>query len=161
MVKTLTGCFLALAGLLAAPAAFAKSAREQMFPTESSCYARAYSDTHLARNPVQRVTDIALTPDPGTQSDPLLRLWLKVRMRGSTEVLEALSYCEANGATVLYCEMEGDAGGFSIRPARDGAVLVTVGSLGIGLEGSQGFVTLEHNRGDDRSFLLAPTGICK
>ena len=59
----------------------------------------------------------------------------------------------------MSCAMEGDAGGFMVEPAKNGAVLLTVGKDGIGFENDTGFVVLEPSRGDDRSFLLQPN-IC-
>ena len=49
------------------------------------------------------------------------------------------------------------AGGFSIDQRDDGAILVAVSSLGLSFENDSGFVTLERNKGDDRSFLLRPS----
>lgn len=141
--------------------ALAQSPRDQMFPAENTCYARDYSPDHLQSHPAQRVTSISLTPDPGTASDQLLRLWVKVSLRGQPGgEFEALSYCENTGGE-LYCGMEGDAGGFAIAPAKNGGVLVTVSSLGMGFENESGFVTLERNSGDDRSFLLGKARGCR
>jgi hypothetical protein len=148
-----------LAMCLALPVA-AKSPRDQMFPAESWCYARSYSKAHLAEHPVQQVTDIALTPDRGTDSDPMLRLVLKLKLRGLDEVFEAVSYCENEGGDTLYCAVEGDGGGFAVTPAKGGAVLMTVSSYGVGIEGATGFVALERNRGDDRSFLMPMVEVC-
>jgi hypothetical protein len=53
-----------------------------MFSTETSCYARRYSKTHLADHPGQHVTDIALTPDVSGDDGPGLRLWVKLHVRG-------------------------------------------------------------------------------
>jgi hypothetical protein len=75
-------------------------------------------------------------------------------------VLEGLSYCETS-AGILSCGMEGDAGSFTVSPAKGGAVIVTVGSYGLALEGAGGFVTLEARRGDDRSFILPQVARCK
>lgn len=159
MVRRL-GFGLALAA--GALPALAQSPREQMFPTDDSCYARDYSDQHLQSHPAQRVTAISLTPYTGTASDPLLQLWVKVSLRGQPGGdFEALSYCENNGAATLYCGMEGDAGGFAVTPEKNGAVMVTVSSLGMGFENHSGLVTLDRESGDDRSFLLTPSRDCR
>lgn len=140
----------------------AQSPQDLMFPTRATCYAREYSAAHLAEHPAQRVTSIALTPADGTGTDPRLQLWVTLTVKDwPGEQLLALGYCENNGADTLYCGMEGDAGGFTVTPAKGGAVLVSVSSLGMGFEGERGFVTLERTRGDDRQFLLQPTRDCR
>jgi hypothetical protein len=153
---------LAFLMLVAALPAAAQSPRDLMFPTASSCYARDYSIAHLASHPMQQVSSISLTPDRAAAADPLLQLWVTVTVRslpGSR--LEALAYCEDNGADTLSCDMEGDAGRFSVTPAKGGAVLVAVSSSGMSFEGDTSFLTLERNQGDDRSFLLQPTRDCR
>ena len=152
---------LVLITLAAAAPVMAQGLRDAMFSTERSCYARRYSKSHLAEHPAQRVTKIALTPDIGTSDDPDLRLILLVKIKTSDEILEAISYCDPAGADRMFCSLEGDAGGFTVAPARNGSVLLTVGTLGIGLEGAQGFVMLEHDRGDDRSFILPAVEGCE
>ncbi|WP_374643878.1 hypothetical protein [Tabrizicola sp.] len=135
--------------------ALAKSPTDLMFPSDARCYARSYTADHLARHPAQRVTAMALRPDRQAAA-PFLGLWLSVTLRGAPGgTFEALASCE-NIEHTLYCTMEGDAGAFSIEPGKGKAVLVSTGSRGIGLENEAGFVTLERDRGDDRSFLLRP-----
>jgi len=134
----------------------AKSPQEQMFPGTDSCYARSYSDDHLAKHPAQRVTRIAISPDFAI-ADPMLGVHLKLRLRGVPGgAFEAYGYCENNGSQTLYCAMEGDAGGFQITPAKKGGILIEVSSLGMSFENDTGFATLEKKSGDDRSFLLQP-----
>lgn len=150
--KTCAAIFI----FFAATAALAKSPQEQMFPGTDSCYARRYSDDHLARHPAQRVTQIAISPD-FTIADPLLGVHLTLSLRGVPGgTFEAYGYCENNGGHTLYCGMEGDAGGFQITPAKKGGILIEVSNLGMGFENEAGFATLERNSGDDRSFLLQP-----
>lgn len=154
MVRPITPLGLIVAALGAGPA-LAESPTDRMFPDPTTCYARTYSDNHLAKHPQQRVTQMALVQDRSA-TEPFLALWVRVTLRGREGgTSEALSYCE-NTSSVLYCTMEGDAGGFQIEEARDGAILVSVSSLGMGFETDSGFVTLERNSGDDRSFLLQP-----
>lgn len=127
-----------------------------MFPGPDSCYARSYSDDHLAKHPAQRVTRITINPD-FTIADPMLGVHLKLRLRGVPGgAFEAYGYCENNGSHTLYCGMEGDAGGFQITPAKKGGILIEVSSLGMSFENDTGFATLEKKSGDDRSFLLQP-----
>lgn len=137
-------------------AAGAQSPTEQMFPRADSCYARNYRALHLSNHPEQRVTRIAVSPDFVTAS-PQLALELRLQLRGNGGgAFEAYAVCENEGGDTLYCAMEGDAGGFQITPAKNGAILVTVSSLGMTFENEGGFITLERNRGDDRSFILRP-----
>lgn len=136
--------------------ALAKSPQDQMFPGRDSCYARSYTEDHLATHPAQRVTEIAVIPD-FTIADPMLGLRVLVRLRGVPGGdFEAFAYCENEGASTLYCGMEGDAGSFAITPAKNGAILIQVSSLGMSFENDSGFATLERNQGDDRSFILRP-----
>ncbi|MFO1203645.1 MAG: hypothetical protein U1E58_13515 [Tabrizicola sp.] len=129
-----------------------------MFPGPDSCYARAYSDSHLTQHPKQLVTEIAVQPD-FSAADPMLVLHISLRLRGLPPAgpFEAYAYCENEGGHTLYCAMEGDAGGFQITPRKNGAILIAVSSDGMSFENSTGFATLRRNTGDDRNFLLTPT----
>lgn len=145
---------------LTGPAAEAQSPTQQMFPRGDSCYARSYGTSHLAKHPEQRVTRFAVSPDFVSEA-PRLALELRLQLRGSGGgAFEAQAICENNGSATIYCSMEGDAGGFQITPSKRGAILVTVSNLGMGFENEGGFVTLERDTGDDRSFILKPVA-CK
>lgn len=127
-----------------------------MFPGADSCYARVYTDAHLTKHPIQRVTQISISPDL-TIDAPLLGLHVQLELRDVPGgAFEGYGYCENEGNHTLYCGMEGDAGGFRITPAKSGAVLIEVSSLGMSFENTAGFATLEARSGDDRSFLLQP-----
>lgn len=142
--------------LMFANPAGAQSPQDRMFPDPATCYARVYTAQHLSQHPEQRVTTMRLSPDAQTD-DPRLVLQVQVVMRGTSGGdFEGFGYCENQGGE-LYCAMEGDAGGFSISPARDGAILVAVSSLGLSFENEAGFVSLTKDKGDDRSFLLRPS----
>ncbi len=145
------------AAILMLPAlAQAQSPQDKMFPRGDLCYARNYGALHLGQHPEQRVTRFSISPDFVTAA-PALALELRLDMRGAGGgAFTAYAVCENEG-DVLYCTMEGDAGGFQITPARNRAILVEVGSRGMSFENEGGFTTLERNRGDDRSFLLRPT----
>lgn len=144
-----------VAVVLAAGPLEAQSPTDRMFPDRTTCYARTYSADHLAKHPQQRVAQMSLVQDPAP-GDPFLTLRVRVTLRGVPGgAFEALSSCE-NTDAVLYCTMEGDAGGFQIEEAKGGAVLLSVSSLGMGFENDSGFAMLERNAGDDRSFLLRP-----
>ena len=151
---------LALA-LLATPA-LAKSPRDMMFPSDASCYLRQYTPLHLAGHPDQRVTLVALGPLSAEWGDPrYLVLTVALHVRGTSERYQAVAYCE-NESDHLYCQMEGDAGGFVLTPGRDGALRMALGRGGIGFEGAQDFLELSGTTGDDRVFLLpaVPADAC-
>lgn len=142
--------------LMLAPPALAQSPQDRMFPDAASCYARLYTQGHLAQHPEQRVIAMRLGPDFQI-ADPFLGLRVEVELRGRTGgSFEGYGYCENQGDE-LYCGLEGEAGGFTVEAARGGSVLVTVTSLGMSFENAAGFVTLEREQGDDRSFLLRPS----
>jgi hypothetical protein len=152
---------VALAALVAAGAAQAQSPMDRLFPGPEACYARDYTEAHLASHPMQQATSLALTPSPRRPGDRFQDLRLTATVRAMPgEVLTALAYCE-NIDETLFCAMEGDAGGFTLRAADGGAVLVEVTRLGMTFEGMRGFVTFAHDRGDDRSFLLRPVRDCR
>jgi hypothetical protein len=137
----------------------AQSPAQAMFPNQSGCYIRQYSPDHLASHPAQRVTTILLVPEASIAA-PMLGLWVNVTLRGVPGgEYEALAYCE-NSGTLLSCGMEGDAGSFTVRPDKNGSVLVDVGRYGMSFENERGFETLESSRGDDRSFRLNPA-VCR
>lgn len=147
--------------MFSAQPTLAQSPQDRVFPGGKTCYAREYTPDHLAAHPQQRVTSIALTPAPEVTKDPRLEVWVTVTLRGQPgERYEALAICENTGDT-LYCGLEGDAGGFTVTPAKGRAVLVSVTRHGMSFEGETGFVTLEKARGDDRSFLLQPVTDCR
>lgn len=141
---------------LAPCAALAQSPQDKMFPDARTCYARAYSASHLASHPEQRVTRISVTPDFAL-ADPQLVLHVVLELRGPQGgIFEAYGYCDNEGGDTLYCGLEGDAGAFQVTTAEKGAVLLEVGQLGMSLENGEAFATLESASGDDRSFLLKP-----
>jgi hypothetical protein len=116
------------------------------------CYLRQYSRDHLVQHPDQRVTQIAVGPEGGT-GDPILRV--AVMLRGDREVYSGAAYCTRWGRK-MDCAMEGDMGAFTLEPAKDGAVRLSVGSPGMSFEGTAGFIDLAADRGDDRVFLIPP-----
>jgi hypothetical protein len=108
---------LAMLKCLAGAPLAAQAPTELMFPGKSGCYERQYSTDHLAGHPAQRVTEISLTAE-GSIADPMLGLWVHVTLRGAPGgSFEALAYCENEGGQI-YCGMEGDAGGFTVAPAK-------------------------------------------
>jgi hypothetical protein len=128
---------LALVLSLIATPALAESPGKRMFPSDASCYLRQYSKAHLAENPRQFVTQIAIGPVAAQWGDPqLLVLTLVVELRGSRDRFGGTAYCEAEGAR-LSCGMEGDAGSFHLEPAKNGAVKLTVSRAGVILEGHE------------------------
>lgn len=146
--------------ILSALPAMAENAMRGIFPDEASCYGRSYSPDHLKSHPDQRVTAMAVSPD-FSMADPMVGLWFAASLRGVPGGdFEAYAYCENGGPDQLLCGMEGDAGSFSISPAKNGTILIEVGRSGIGLESDTGFITLDSHQGDDRSFILQPLSNC-
>jgi hypothetical protein len=142
--------------MLATPIA-AKSPQDQMFPDSTSCYARIYTAEHLATHPKQQVTGISVSPD-FEFADPLLGLHMTLELRNVPGGgFEAYAACENEGEHTLFCSLEGDAGGFQVNPAQDGAILIEVSRRGMTFENSEVFATIQGKAGDDRSFLLPPT----
>lgn len=131
-----------------------------MFAGAADCYARSYSAAHLADHPNQLVTDIALTPDRASPALGELRLILELRLRGLAETLVATAYCDPAPATALDCKLEGDAGGFTVTPAKGDALTVTVGPFGMHFEGVRDFIEIRADRGDDRVFRLPRAAVC-
>ena len=118
------------------------------------CFVRHYSAEHLAGHPQQQVTRIGVVLDRSqAESDPVLRLEFGLRPGQRRAV--AMAYCLPDGLN-FDCDVEGDAGNFRIEPGKGGALRLSVGARGIGLEDDQGFVTLAADRGDDRVFLIPP-----
>ena len=143
------------AGLLASAPAWPADLIATLFPGKSGCYGRSYSNTHLAKHTEQLVTEISVVADDMV-ADPMLGLWVFMELRGDiADSYEGFAYCENTGGS-LSCGMEGDAGSFTLSPDGDGTVLIEVGPYGMSFEGDAGFITLMSDRGDDRSFRLAP-----
>lgn len=140
--------------LIAAPAS-AQSPRDLMFPSDATCYLRHYSAAHLASHPAQRVTQIALGPEPGSRNPMQLTLRLAVSLRGTGEDFLSLAYCENTGGA-LSCQVEGDSGWFMLKPAAKGGILMTTGRRGLGFEGERDFVQIGGGASDDNSFLIPP-----
>lgn len=118
-----------------------------------ACFRRDYDAAHLTRHPDQRVTTIAVSRDTTAPETRLLVLAVRVSLRDSGEIFAGTAYCEPRGAG-LSCGMEGDAGGFTLTPAKGGAVLLTVGPDGMGFEGAMRFAFVSGTSGDDRVFRL-------
>jgi len=148
---------LALAPLLTALAlpAGAEPLRARLFPEDAACYMRLYGADHLAGHPQQRVTRLALIGEPGQSDASTLVATLRVDIRGSAETYVGSAYCQGEGDS-LSCGMEGDAGHFTLSPARMGVLLRVDGA--ISFEGQGDFLTLSGETGDDRLFLLPLVG---
>lgn len=151
---------LAFLVLIAGPA-FGEGPRVDMFASNGACYLRQYSDSHMADHPNQLVTQIAVGPDYDTWADAkgsILRL--RIEVQSGVEVPLTYAYCE-DSADAMICGLEGDAGGFILRP-RDGAILLEVADMGMSFDTMGGFLTLSGTEGDDRSFLIpaVPADAC-
>ena len=146
-----------LTALLASPAT-AENVLTSHFgnPDRSSCFARSYTKPHLAEHPDQLVTSIRVTPSAYSPPDRATMLDVFLTLRGDSYYYHAFAECKARGEA-LNCLMEGDAGGFTLTGAKKGALLLTVGRLGMGFEGDR-FVEISGTRGDDRAFLIPNVG---
>ncbi len=144
---------LPLALLLATPA-LAKGPMDQIFPSDGSCYLRQYDRAHMSSHQDQLVTSIAVGPYApawGTQDTTVVTIMVSVR--GTDEFFVANAYCDAGGADV-FCQMEADAGAFTLAPDAGGKIKLKLTRDGIAFEGRSGFVALSGTRGDDKVFLL-------
>lgn len=117
------------------------------------CFVREYSTDHLAKHPDQLVKYISLSISPLDAPDGIELLNLMVNLRGKSEFLHGLAYCESQG-DILACNIEGDGGAFRLEGAKNGALRLSVSDQGISFEGQTEFVTLNGNSGDDRVFLI-------
>jgi hypothetical protein len=142
----------------AASAVRADGPQDLMFPHRDTCYMRDYGPDHLASYPAQRVVKFALIQTTEGVPAGMLGLWVRLTVRNSPagQRFDGIGYCAADGPKRLSCTMEGDAGSFTVTPAKNGAVLVEVCPQGVSFEGGNGFETLESDRGDDRTFILYP-----
>lgn len=137
--------------LLATPA-LAESPIQALFPSDGSCYLRHYNRSHMASHPDQMVTEIAMGPASGARSGRVVILNVQVQLRGASEIYQAAAYCENTGGAVS-CGLEGDGGWFQLQPHAKG-MKMTVGSMPLGFEGRNGFVTFGAEASDDDSFIL-------
>jgi hypothetical protein len=144
---------LLLTALLASPAT-AENVLQSHFGNDrlSGCFARNYTKAHLAEHPDQLVTSITVTTSARSDRGQIKMLDVFVMMRGDPYYYHAFAECKAKGDG-LSCLLEGDAGGFTLTGAKKGALLLTVGRLGMGFEGDR-FVEISGTRGDDRVFLI-------
>jgi len=137
----------------------AQSLGDRLFARGGECFRRVYTNDHLKSHPEQSVAEIAIGADIGGMqaSNGFDLLIVSVRVRNSNEVYSGVGYCDRRGENVA-CLMEGDAGGFGLRPAPNGQVRLVVGPNGMSFEGGSDFISLYADRGDDRVFLLPPGG---
>lgn len=154
----LLAIFAALAGDAAAEADFFVTHFPASRAGEALCYARRYADGHLARHPKQTVTSVALLRrGPSTSDNPLpsqrFLIDVRVMVRGSKETYLGTAFCGASDGKSASCQLEGDAGPFTIKAGSDGRLLLETGSGGIGFEGDD-FIHIGAAGSDDRVFLL-------
>lgn len=138
----------------------AQTAQDMVFAPDPPCYSRSYDKAHLAAHPDQQVTLMVVradTEDMALDNTDQLLVLVDVLTRSGTSPYSGIGYCTP-GKQGLSCLMEGDAGGFTLD-AQDARLLLSVGENGLSFEGDADFLALEHDSGDDRSFLL-DAGIC-
>ncbi|MBK6467109.1 MAG: hypothetical protein IPL38_00790 [Rhodobacter sp.] len=150
-----------LATLAMASPALARNLLDTVFPGGSGCYERLYSKSHLAEHPEQMVKRITLGISRSAPTSPDYTVTtVTVVLRGDPEVYANDGYCKNKGDQIV-CSMEGDMGGFTLKSAEDGAILLKVAKDGMSFEGNR-FVDISGASGDDRSFLMprAEAGAC-
>jgi hypothetical protein len=131
-----------------------------VFGRDSPCFGRLYDAAHLAAHPDQHITSMVLfanTEDMELDNTDQWLIYVEVTTRASKTPYSGIGIC-ADGNEGLYCLMEGDAGGFFASDS-DGRLQVEVLDRGLSFEGATDFLTLEHDSGDDRVFLL-DEGVC-
>jgi hypothetical protein len=133
---------------------------EDTFPTITSSYLRAYSDSHLAKHPDQTVARIALGPllNGWAESPAYVDLAMTVLLRDG-RAGDHSARCTAAGQE-LRCTSDGEFGSYTIRPTPDG-IQLRLGpgnlTLEVPLDGDLDFVTLSGQQGDDRVFNIPAT----
>jgi hypothetical protein len=124
MMRTPLTLFLGL-GLLAGPALASTD--------HAGCYKRAYDAAHLARDPKQQVTAIAVSVTAGTADTPATAD-VNASLRGSKAQWNAGGPCKPQGESLL-CDFS-DTGGTALLTWRqDGLRLEAASTGGLGLEG--------------------------
>jgi len=146
---------LAALCIMASPA-FAENVLDSHFGNpalpSSGCFVRSYSNSHLAKHPDQVVTDIAVMVSALSSggNTPLLDVF--VTLRGDRYQYHGLAACKTKGKGLI-CQLEGDAGAFTLTGEDNGALRLTVGRQGMGFEGDK-FIEISGTQGDDRVFLI-------
>lgn len=139
-----------------------------------ACFARTYDADHVRRHPQQRVTAMSLTlrhhrhpPDRhNPQGQRNTYFTLTAALAGKRGRLTASGECMAPGPEIA-CTQDCDGGGFGLKRAPDGALLLDLTRYGRlrmtrGCGGEEtGGVALTPGA-DDRTFRLAPipAGAC-
>jgi hypothetical protein len=124
-IKASLACGLLLAALPAA----AQSIAQHFGTGADSCYQRAYSASHLAEHPGQRVEAIQLShfneDSTGMAAGEML-LRIAVRLRGQAP-WQTLAFC-VNRNGKLACGIECDGGRFDVVSKNQSAILITGGT---------------------------------
>lgn len=175
MLRTLLAVGLITANMMLPARADQMEPLADYFASFNSCYGRVYTPGHMAKQPYQQVTEIALShftyrqellgaPNAFQPYPDMPRLVavldLRVRemetvMAGDVMVsLKASAICEPEGQR-LRCGIEGDGGRFFIEPAKDKWRLRLRLAGALHFETMDGFYTLNPEPQDD-VFLLSP-----
>ncbi len=137
------------------------------FNADKSCFARQYSQAHMAAHPKQKVDYILLNHATAPQEKawfgeiPLERparvLRLLVHVKGQPQNWEEFAGCELEGRAVN-CSMECDAGQFSVTIRDDGKLLLKPAGEMWFTDCDAGDALLDPEP-DDKLFLLEPQPI--
>ena len=162
-----------LAAGLAATPTLADEPMTQHFGGMNSCYERVYSQDHLAKHPLQRVTYMRLDHFPrfsgpfGADGEPLIYpdaheivVYLSIALRGSGDPYGATGFCWPEGKG-MGCGLECDGGQFSLVDRGDGKILLRIRNEIYFHDCDEGDEVLTAEP-DDKSFLLhrVPDSLC-
>jgi len=123
------------------------------------CFARTYSDAHLATHKKQRVRSIEIdlskaNSDGSPNSADRFELGFGLMLKSTPEWYGQAASCKTEDSE-FECFLEGDGGVFHLSPVANGGLRLETGENGISLEGSEDTIELSGKDGDDRVFDLA------
>jgi hypothetical protein len=131
------------------------------------CYARIYSQEHLAQHPKQKVAEIQFRltyyrhepDDYAPQGQRNYYFEVLVRLRGEKDTMTSMGECTPNGSSI-FCGVDCDGGGVEVTRRPPDKILVSLVEMGRlrmtnGCDESDS-VDLEARK-DDKEFLLTKT----
>lgn len=134
------------------------------------CYARTYSDAHLAQNPAQVVQRMVLRTRWDDHSDTYAEMWVETADQGHVaaagqgrQLLEQTLTCWSQGNTD-FCGVECDGGSFSVVQQDARGLTLQTSYLMVGdVEGCGGAVDLAEAPGQTTRYRLNRVGdtICE
>lgn len=151
-----------MAGLCVTQATIAKQALTQHFGDKKTCYARQYSDAHLAKNPRQTVSYLYVGHYPNqfesskyNPEDGNVYLEVKARFKDdNAEYINGGNCRPENG--ILDCQIDCDGGGFKlVHKSQNSILLYTRPVRGFVVQAcGAGLIRQVTDQTDDKIFLL-------